>query len=82
MEPIIDALGQDLHDADGTRQEKLLQILSYYDKAAQADNNTTGGHSTIEEQKQFNATKAFAIIMRYGVPAGLPDSLIQLFGEQ
>lgn len=81
MEPIVNAIGQELQKTAPDKEEQLKHILSFYMLKMEKPGDT-GGFVSPEEEKQFYATRALELMTRQGVPQELPKPLVEAIGQE
>lgn len=81
MEPVVNAIGQELQEGAPDKEEQLKHILSFYMLKMEKPGDT-GGFVSPEEEKQFYATRALELMTRQGVPQELPKPLVEAIGQE
>lgn len=81
MEPVVNAIGQELQETAPDKEEQLKHILSFYMLKMEKPGDT-GGFVSPEEEKQFYATRALELMTRQGVPQELPKPLVEAIGQE
>lgn len=81
MEPIINAVGQELKESTPNKEEQLKHILSFYMLKMEKPSNI-GGLVSPEEEKQFFTTRALKLMALQGVPQELPRPLVEAVGQE
>jgi len=81
MEPVVNAIGQELQEGAPDKEEQLKHILSFYMLKMEKPGDT-GGFVSPEEEKQFYATRALELMTRQGVPQELPKPLVEAIGRE
>ena len=81
MEPVVNAIGQELQEDAPNKEEQLKHILSFYMLKMEKPGDT-GGFVSPEEEKQFYATRALELMIRQGVPQELPKPFVEAIGQE
>ncbi len=81
MEPVVNAIGQELQETAPDKEEQLKHILSFYMLKMEKPGDT-GGFVSPEEEKQFYVTRALELMTRQGVPQELPKPLVEAIGQE
>jgi len=81
MEPVVNAIGQELQETAPSKEKQLKHILSFYMLKMEKPGDT-GGFVSPEEEKQFYATRALELMTRQGVPQELPKPLVEAIGQE
>jgi hypothetical protein len=81
MEPVINAIGQELQEDTPDKEEQLKHILSFYMLKMEKPGDT-GGFVSPEEEKQFYVTRALGLMTRQGVPQELPKPFVEAIGQE
>ena len=81
MEPIVNAMGREIKENTPNSEEQLSHVLSFYILKMEKLGNT-GGHVSVEKEKQFYATRALGLITSQGIPKDLPEALVDIIEQE
>ena len=81
MEPIVKGLSREMTDLAPNQSKQLNQILSYYLLRFERP-GWSGGHATVEEEKQCIAAQAIEFIGAHQGDLDVPPELVKIFNDE